>query len=247
MTTQTNDSVPSTDPGLAIDVAKLSKAFGRTPALRSVDFQLGWGKVLALFGHNGAGKSTLIRTLCTLARADEGSVRIGGFDSLKQASHVRSVVGYVGHQPLLYEEMSAIENLNFYAKLYGLDDVRGRIERALDEVGATSYANQRVRTLSNGMQKRVAIARALLHRPRVLLLDEPETGLDQAGLDLLDSIVNAVKAGGASVLLSTHAAERGLALADRVLVLANGRVDVSCARSETSIADVQRAVVGGAR
>jgi heme ABC exporter ATP-binding subunit CcmA len=241
MTTLTNE------PSLAIDVARLSKTFGRTPALRRVDFQLGWGEVLALFGHNGAGKSTLIRMLCTLARPDDGSVRIGGFDTLKQAAHVRSVVGYVGHQPLLYEEMSAVENLNFYAKLYRLNNVRGRIERALDEVGATSYADRRVRTLSNGMQKRVAIARALLHRPRVLLLDEPETGLDQAGLDLLDSIINAVKAGGASVLLSTHAAESGLALADRVIVLTDGRVDLSCARSETSVAEVQRAVVGGAR
>ncbi len=240
MTTQTT----APEPPLAIDVTNLSKAFGRTPALRRVAFQLGWGEVLALFGHNGAGKTTLIRTLCTLARPDDGTVRIGGFDSLKQASHVRSVIGYVGHQSLLYEEMSAIENLNFYAKLYGLTDAEERIERALDEVGATSYAKRRVRTLSNGMQKRVAIARALLHRPRVLLLDEPETGLDQAGLDLLDSIIDAVKAGGASVMLSTHAADRGLALADRVLVLADGRVDLSCARSETSVADVQRAIVG---
>ena len=238
---------PDPESSLAIDVRNLSKAFGRTPALRRVDFQLGWGEVLALFGHNGAGKSTLIRTLCTLARPDDGSVRIGGFDSLKQASHVRSVVGYVGHQPLLYEEMSAIENLNFYAKLYGLEDADQRIERALVEVGATSYAGRRVRTLSNGMQKRVAIARALLHRPRVLLLDEPETGLDQAGLDLLDSIINAVKAGGASVMLSTHAADRGLALADRVLVLSDGRVELSCDRSETSVADIQLAVVGGTR
>jgi len=200
-----------------------------------------------LFGHNGAGKSTLIRTLSTLARPDEGSVRIGGFDSLKQASRVRSIVGYVGHQPLLYEEMSATENLNFYAKLYGLDNTDQRIERALTEVGATMYADRRVRTLSNGMQKRVAIARALLHRPRVLLLDEPETGLDQAGLNLLDSLIQAIKAGGASVMLSTHSADRGLALADRVLVLSNGRVQHSCARSEISAADIQLAVLGGTR
>jgi heme exporter protein A len=243
MTSDTPDSESS----FAIDVRNLSKAFGRTSALRHVDFRLGWGEVLVLFGHNGAGKSTLIRTLSTLARPDEGSVRIGGFDSLKQASRVRSIVGYVGHQPLLYEEMSATENLNFYAKLYGLDDTDQRIERALTEVGATIYADRRVRTLSNGMQKRVAIARALLHRPRVLLLDEPETGLDQAGLNLLDSIIKAIKAGGASVMLSTHAADRGLALADRVLVLSGGRVQHSCARSEISAADIQLAVLGGTR
>jgi len=243
MTSDTPDSESS----FAIDVRNLSKAFGRTSALRHVDFQLRWGEALVLFGHNGAGKSTLIRTLSTLARPDEGSVRIGGFDSLKQASRVRSIVGYVGHQPLLYEEMSATENLNFYAKLYGLDDTDQRIERALTEVGATMYADRRVRTLSNGMQKRVAIARALLHRPRVLLLDEPETGLDQAGLNLLDSLIQAIKAGGASVMLSTHSADRGLALADRVLVLSNGRVQHSCARSEISAADIQLAVLGGTR
>ena len=229
---------------LALNVVGLSKAFGGTPALRNVDFQLGWGEALALFGHNGAGKSTLIRTLCTLVRPDEGAIAIAGFDRVRQAALVRSVIGYVGHQSLLYEEMSARENLRFYAKLYGLPDAHERIERSLAEVGATSFADRRTRVLSNGMQKRVAIARALLDLPRVLLLDEPETGLDQGGLELLDTVVTAVKAGGASVVMSTHGTERGLALADRVLVLAAGRVAMTCAAADTNVNDIQRAVLG---
>jgi heme ABC exporter ATP-binding subunit CcmA len=229
---------------LAIDVVGLTKSFGRMQALRSVDLTLGYGEGLALFGHNGAGKSTLIRTLCTLVRPDEGRVRIGGFDRESQAHLIRSVIGYVGHQSLLYDELTPRENLRFYARMYDIDDAQERIERGLAEVGATSYADRRVRTLSNGMQKRVAIARALLHRPRVLLLDEPETGLDQGGLDLLDAIVTAVKQGGASVVMSTHGTERGLALANRVVVLAEGRVTMACAASETTADEVQRTVLG---
>ena len=230
---------------LAIDVAGLSKSFGATRALRRVDLALPWGEALALFGHNGAGKSTLLRTLCTLVRPDEGTVHVGGFEWASQAALVRSVVGYVGHQSLLYDEMTARENLRFYSKLYGLDDVGERIARSLGEVGAERWADRRVRVLSNGMQKRVAIARALLHRPQLLLLDEPETGLDEAGLELLDAIVLSVKQGGASVVLSTHGTERGLAVADRVVVLTEGRVTLACERNETNAAEIHSAITGG--
>jgi len=242
MTTHDSNSAP--DAQLALEIAGLSKAFGGTPALRDVDLQLGWGEALALFGHNGAGKSTLIRTLVTLVRPDEGTVTIAGFDRVRQAAQVRSMVGYVGHQSLLYDDMTARENLRFYAKLYGIADADRRVERSLAEVGATSFANRRMRVLSNGMVKRVAIARALLHRPRVLLLDEPEAGLDQGGLELLDSVINAVKAGGASVVMSTHSIERGFALADHVLVLDTGRVALAGATADTSVEEVRRAVLG---
>ena len=238
----TTNSTPAT-PSLAIDVRGLSKSFGRMAALRKVDLQLSYGEGLALFGHNGAGKSTLIRTLTTLIRPDEGTVRIAGFDRDSQAAKIRSVIGYVGHQSLLYDDLTPRENLRFYAKMYGLPDADNLVEQSLDEVGATSYAERRVRVLSNGMQKRVAIARALLHRPRVLLLDEPETGLDQGGLDLLDTVVTAVKEGGASVVMATHGTERGLALAERVLVLKDGRVSLTCATADTSADAIQQAIL----
>lgn len=212
-------------------------------ALRKVDIQLPYGQGLALFGHNGAGKSTLIRTLSTLIRPDDGTVRVAGFDRDSHASQIRSAVGYVGHQSLLYDDLTPRENLTFYAKLYRLPNAADLVERSLDEVGATSYADRRVRVLSNGMQKRIAIARALLHRPRVLLLDEPETGLDQGGLELLDSVVAAVKQGGASVVMATHGTERGLALAERAIVLSDGRVSLACAASDTSVDAIQQAVL----
>ena len=240
----TNAPHPSLDPLLAIDVAALSKSFNNTLALRDVHLRLGWGETLALFGPNGAGKSTLLRTLATLVRPDRGTVRVGGFDRDKQASLVRSVIGYVGHQPLLYDEMSPRENLRFYARLYGLTDAEQRIDEVIDDVGARRWMDRRVQTLSNGMQKRVAIARSLLHRPRLLLFDEPETGLDESGLELLEVIVRGVTRGGASVVMSTHGTERGLDLADRVVVLVEGRVVVDCERAETSAAAVQSAVAG---
>jgi heme ABC exporter ATP-binding subunit CcmA len=238
----TNDT--ATESPFAIEVHGLSKSFNRTRALRGVDIELPWGETLALFGHNGAGKSTLIRTLATLTRPDEGSVRVGGFEHGKQSALIRSVVGYVGHASLLYEDMTPRENLRFFAKLYGLADAEERIEASIAEVGAEPWVDRRVRGLSNGMQKRVAIARALLHRPRILLLDEPETGLDERGLELLETIVRGVSASGASVVLSTHGIERGLALADRVVVLADGRVTIACLRSEIGAAGIHGTVTG---
>jgi heme ABC exporter ATP-binding subunit CcmA len=235
-----NNSTP--EESLAVDIAGVSRSFGSTMALRQVDLSLGWGQTLVLFGHNGAGKSTLLRTLSSLIRPDEGSVCIAGFDRDKQGSRVRESVGYVGHQPLLYDELSPIENLRFYARLYRVRNAPQRIRNVLIDVGAAEWAERRVRTLSNGMQKRVAIARALLHKPAVLLLDEPETGLDQSGLKLLEDVVTAVRGGGASVVITTHNIERGLALADRVAVLTRGRIVFDGASTETSAADLQGAI-----
>jgi heme ABC exporter ATP-binding subunit CcmA len=214
--------------------------------LRDVSFELPWGTTLALLGHNGAGKSTLLRTLATLVRPERGTLRIAGFDRATHPARIRAAVGFVGHQPLLYDELTSTENLRFYAKLYRLPDAASRVREALAMVGAEGYGGQRVRTLSNGMQKRVAIARALLHRPAVLLLDEPETGLDAAGLIMLDAAVHAVRDGGASVVMSTHSAERGLALGDRLLVLARGRVVLSSPTDEATQDGIQALLTGAA-
>ena len=236
----------SPPPGLAIQATGLTRSFGLTPALREVGFELPWGNTLALFGHNGAGKSTLLRTLATLVRPERGTLRIAGFDRATHPAQIRAAVGFVGHQPLLYDELTSTENLRFYAKLYHLPNPTSRVREALAMVGAEGYAGQRVRTLSNGMQKRVAIARALLHRPAVLLLDEPETGLDAAGLIMLDAAVRAVRDGGASVVMTTHSTERGLVLADQVLVLARGRVVLSSSSEEVTADGVQALLTSAA-
>ena len=205
------------------------------------------GQALALFGHNGAGKSTLLRTLATLVRPDSGNIRVAGFNRDRQDRLIRSAIGYVGHDSLLYDDLTPVENLRFYARLYGVRDAEDRTDAVLRDVGAREWAGRRVRTLSNGMRKRVAIARALLHRPRVLLLDEPETGLDEGGLELLEAVVRAVTDGGASVAMTTHGAEQGLALADQVAVLSAGRVTMSCERRATSVGEIQRAITGRGR
>ena len=226
-------------PTMAVTVSGLSKTFGTTRALVDVDLRVAWGETLAVLGHNGAGKSTLLRVIASLVRPDAGTVAVGGFERAKDAATVRSIVGYVAHQPLLYDDLTAEENLAFYARLYGLRDPRARIAEVLEDLGATAWAGRRVRGLSNGMQKRVAIARALLHRPSVLLLDEPETGLDLDGLVMLDRLVRSVTDGGAAVVMTTHGMERGLSLADQIAVLAEGRVALSGRTAEVTPADVR--------
>ncbi len=224
---------------LAVAVAGLSKTYGTTRALLDVELSVAWGETLAVLGHNGAGKSTLLRVIASLVRPDAGTVAVGGFERAKDAASTRSIVGYVAHQPLLYDDLTAEENLAFYARLYGLRDASARIAEVLDDLGASAWADRRIRGLSNGMQKRVAIARALLHRPSVLLLDEPETGLDVDGLALLDRLVRTVTDGGASVVMTTHDMERGLRLAGRIAVLAEGRVALAGRTAEVTPADVR--------
>jgi heme ABC exporter ATP-binding subunit CcmA len=233
-------------PTEALALEGVRKRYGATAALAGVDLSLGWGQVLGLFGHNGAGKSTLLRVLTTLARPDAGSVRVAGLDPVRQAAAVRAAIGYVGHAPLLYDDLTPAENLAFSASLYRVADAPARIGALLDEVGASAYAHRRVRTLSNGMAKRVALARALLHRPALLLLDEPETGLDAEGLRLLERLIGAVAQAGGTVVLSTHDLERGLRVADEALVLRRGRVALAAPAASLDVASLEAAVSGEA-
>jgi heme exporter protein A len=231
-------------PAEALSLKGVRKRYGATPALAGVDLRLGWGQVLGLFGHNGAGKSTLLRVLATLAQPDAGAVRVAGLDPARQAAAVRAAIGYVGHAPLLYDDLTPAENLAFTASLYRVADAPARIDALLEEVGASAYAHRRVRTLSNGMAKRVALARALLHRPALLLLDEPETGLDADGLRLLERLIGAVARGGGAVVLSTHDLERGLRVADEALVLRRGAITRAAPTGSLDVASLEAAVSG---
>ncbi|MEK9659102.1 MAG: heme ABC exporter ATP-binding protein CcmA [Chloroflexota bacterium] len=231
-------------PAEALSLEGVRKRYGATAALTGVDLRLGWGTVLGLFGHNGAGKSTLLRVLATLVRPDAGTALVAGLDPTRQASAVRAAIGYVGHAPLLYDDLTPTENLAFAASLFRLFDTPARIAGLLEEVGASAYAHRRVRTLSNGMAKRVALARALLHRPALLLLDEPETGLDADGLRLLDRLIAAVAAGGGAVVLSTHDLERGLRVADEALVLRRGAVALTAPTGTLDVTSLEAAVSG---
>ena len=208
----------------AIHTHGLTKHYGNRPVLRDIDLELPWGEVLSLFGPNGAGKTTLVRLLAGLTRPTGGSIRIAGLDPERRGIEVRRLLGVVTHQTFLYDELTARENLRFYARMYGLGNADDRIEEVSATLGSSSYLDARVRTLSNGMQKRVSLARAVLHRPRLLIFDEPEAGLDQEALDLVEALLEAHRAEGGSAVVTTHNVERGLSIADRVIILTNGRI-----------------------
>ncbi|MDE2837338.1 MAG: heme ABC exporter ATP-binding protein CcmA [Chloroflexota bacterium] len=221
----TEQSAPTTPrSGHALELRGVSKTYGSTHALRNVDLDAAWGRVLVLFGHNGAGKSTLLRVAAALIKPTAGSVATAGFDADGHAGRVRAATGYAGHGTLLYDDLTPEENLRFYARLYGVARPEERAAEVLRDVGAERWAQRRVRGLSNGMQKRVAIARALLHRPALLLLDEPYAGLDVQGRGFVDAVVRAVAAGGGAVVLSAHDPALAFALDGDFAVLRGGRL-----------------------
>ncbi len=205
-----------------IETYALRKSFGPRPVLRGVDLEVAPGECLALMGPNGAGKTTLMRILATLSKPTSGTVRVAGLPLPAAASDVRRRLGVVAHHTLLYTDLSATENLEFYARFYGLTHAQPRIAAVLEQVGLTSRRHDLVRTFSRGMQQRLAIGRALLHDPEVLMFDEPYTGLDPHAADMLDDVLRGARASGRTMLVTTHDLARALALADRVAILARG-------------------------
>jgi heme ABC exporter ATP-binding subunit CcmA len=219
----TRDAAP-VDRSVRVSVSRLSKRYDRRMVLRSIDFDLYDGERAALLGANGAGKTTLMRVLSTLSRPTSGTVRVGGVSIAESALQVRRQVGVVAHQPYLYDDLTAEENLRFFGRMYDVSDERDRIAEVLELVGLFGRRRDRVRTFSRGMQQRLAIARAILHRPSLLLLDEPDTGLDREGMHVLEGILAYHVAGGGTVLMATHDLRFGLSSSDRVLLLENGRI-----------------------
>lgn len=192
--------------------------------LRGLDLTVSWGEVLSIFGPNGCGKTTLIKLLATLARPGAGQVRIAGWAVSQDGPALRRAIGVVTHQTFLYDDLTAFENLLFTCRMFGLAGAPQRILAVAGRMGVEGYLGSRIRTLSHGTQKRISIARALLHEPLLLLLDEPESGLDQEALGLLDQVLAQHRAQGGAAILTTHNVERGLALGSRVAILWNGRI-----------------------
>jgi heme exporter protein A len=205
-----------------IEARGLKKAFGLRLVLRGVDLDLAPGEFVALMGPNGAGKTTLMRILATLSRPSAGLVRVAGYPLPAGAAEVRQRLGVVSHHTLLYGDLTAEENLVFYSRLYALTNATARIGTVLEQVGLARRRRDLVRTFSRGMQQRLAIARAVLPDPAVVLFDEPYTGLDPDASLMLDDVLRSIALAGRTVLISTHDLSRGLALADRVLILARG-------------------------
>ncbi|MBI4236599.1 MAG: ABC transporter ATP-binding protein [Chloroflexi bacterium] len=210
-------------PAWAVETRSLSKAYDHVVALRGVDLAIRPGERVAVFGRNGAGKTTLIKLLAGLFRPSAGSVRLWGRRPWGRGVAVRARVGLVTHQSYLYEELSPWENLLFYARLYGTPDPPARVEAVLEGMGLGRRARDPVRTLSRGMQQRVAVARALVHDPSLLLLDEPDTGLDPAARAGLADLLARGRA-DLTVLVSTHNLAWGVTLCSRSAILTDGRL-----------------------
>ncbi len=235
-----SDAAPSAA-GFAVEARGLAKRFGPHVALDRVELSLRERERLAVLGPNGAGKSTLIAVLATLTRPSAGTLRVMGYDSAAAPNEVRRRVGVVAHQTYLYQELSARENLLFYGRLYGVAGLAERVDALLKLVDIYPRRHEQIANLSRGMQQRVGLARALVHDPGVLLLDEPDTGLDQEHLALLASLVEGRAIPARTVVLTTHNLERALALCDRVAVLARGRPVYQAASGRLDRAALQEA------
>jgi heme exporter protein A len=217
---------------MIITVHKLVKRFGLKSVLRGMDFSVEPGEFVALLGPNGAGKTTFLRILASLSRPTLGSVNIAGYSLPNQVASVRRRLGVVSHLPLLYGDLTAEENLRFYARMYNLSHMEKRISDVLDLVGLSSRRRDLVRTFSRGMQQRLAIGRAVLHDPEVMLFDEPHTGLDQDACQMLDTVLREVAARGRTVVMTSHDLARVADLASRFDVLSRGVIAASVQRSQ---------------
>ncbi len=209
---------------MAIEIAALVKRFGALRALNGLDLVVPDGAFLVLYGPNGAGKTTLLKIVAGLAKPSSGAVRIDGEDLIAHPQRLRGRIGFLTHSSYLYGELSAEENLRLYAELNGLDRPAARVAEVLAEVGLSNRAHDRVSTYSRGMVQRASIARALIHRPNVLLLDEPFSGLDPEAADHLHGLLVGLRDGARSMILVTHDIARGLALADHVAIQCRGRI-----------------------
>jgi heme exporter protein A len=203
----------------AVEVEGLARHYGEREALSGLTLSLASGQTLVVFGPNGAGKTTLLRVLATLLRPHAGSVRVLGESLPHDAWAVRGRIGLLGHEPLLYRELTARENLRFHARLHGVGE--RRVQDVLELVGMQRRAEEPLRTLSRGMVQRVAVARTVLHEPELLLLDEPRSNLDPAAVELLDPLIGA--SCGCTRVICSHDPGSGLAEADVVLGLRGGR------------------------
>ena len=207
-----------------LEIKGLKKTYSLKPILRGIDFVLVQDECMALLGANGAGKTTLLRILACLTKPGAGTVRIDGLDIVREAQHVRHLVGFVGHQPNLYDELTVLENLLFFSRMYSVKHAPERAVTLLQQVGLARRAGERVGTLSRGQIQRLALARALLHSPQLLLLDEPDAGLDDEGIELLEELLREHMERGGTTLFTTHNFERAVKFSDKICILSRGRV-----------------------
>jgi ABC-2 type transport system ATP-binding protein len=211
---------------MALDVRDLRKSYGNTAALQGVSFSVRSGSCFGLLGPNGAGKSTTMKILTGIVVADAGTVRVLGLDAAKQQNAIRRQVGYVPQDVTLYEPLSARDNLVFFGEMYGIRGVelRQRIQEVLRATGLEQRANEPVAKFSGGMKRRINIAAALLHRPKLLILDEPTVGIDPQSRNYIFEMIRSLRAQGVTIIYSTHYMEEVEVLCDDVAIIDHGRV-----------------------
>ncbi len=205
-----------------IQIKNLTKTFGAFYALRNINLTIKAGEFWIIVGPNGAGKTTLLKILATLSKPSSGSLQFAGFNFQSDRLSIRRKIGFIGHQSFLYPNLSAEENLKFYARLYRLQSARELIATRLAQVGLSSRKDDLVRNFSRGMQQRLTIARALLTDPQIVLLDEPYSGLDQQGLELFSELLKKLVAPERILLMTTHNFSLGLELATHYAMLKQG-------------------------
>jgi len=225
----------------AIQVQGLTKSFGNHLALKGIDLEVRQGEFVVMFGPNGAGKTTLIKVLATIMTPSSGRVLVDGLNLKNDAEEIRRRIGVVTHQTFLYSNLTAYENLEFYCRMYDVPRGKERIDEVVAMVGMTSRLYDRVGTLSRGMQQRLSIARSLLHKPAIMLLDEPETGLDQQAISMLREALQTEREGKRTIILTTHSLERGLELGDRLLILDKGKIVYEGSRQALDLAGLKQA------
>ena len=219
----------------AVDCAGVWKFYGDYPALRDISLDVSEGRCLALIGRNGAGKTTLLRILAGFSRAGKGQARI--FGQNPRDTETRRRIGFIGHGIAVYEELSALENLRLFGKLYGLPDPDGSAREWLDRTGLDRVRDGLVREFSRGMRQRLAVARAFLHGPSVLLLDEPFTALDDRAVAVLQTVLRDALAAGCTVVMSTHQLREAMGLATHVALINRGRIAFRGERTEEMVND----------
>jgi heme exporter protein A len=221
-----------------IEAQGLAKYFGRFTALRSLTISIAKGEFVSLFGRNGAGKTTFLRIVAGLSRPSSGALNIRNPQPQSPLA-ARALMGYLSHNTALYLDLTALENLRFYGELHGLPCGGAELEREIERVGLAGRGREPVRNYSRGMQQRLAIARAFLHDPQILLLDEPFTGLDQAGTAFLKGYLADARRQGKTCIMATHDVPLGYDLADRMVVIDKGMVALDLLKSSVSLDEFQ--------
>jgi heme exporter protein A len=207
-----------------IQTKQLIKRVGDKVILRGVNLSIKEGQTVAILGPNGAGKSTILKVIATLIKPSSGEVLINNKEIKKHSLEVKSLIGYLPHASLLYDHFTPLENLLFFGKLYGVKDVEKRAKELIEKVGLSFFLHEPVKSFSRGMIQRVAIARAIVHEPRILLLDEPHTGLDQQAIVILNKVILEMKAQGTTTVMVTHDFKQAAEICDRIIIVKNGKI-----------------------